>query len=149
MALLDVFHAMHPSSAYELLADCYVGDIEPTAAEEQDEKQASSAAFAEEMRELRDKLKAEGYFDANPVYYTYKVLSTLALCGLAFAILYAWGQTSTTLVVISALLVGLFWQQCGWLAHDFAHHQCFQDRQLNDAMVVFLGNFCQGFSLSW
>jgi fatty acid desaturase len=48
-----------------------------------------------------------------------------------------------------ALLVSLFWQQCGWLAHDFAHHQVFKDRRWNDAAVLFIGNFLQAFSLDW
>jgi len=48
-----------------------------------------------------------------------------------------------------AFLVALFWQQCGWLAHDFAHHQVFRDRTLNDYGVLFVGNFLQAFSLEW
>ncbi len=48
-----------------------------------------------------------------------------------------------------ALLVALFWQQCGWLAHDFAHHQVFADRRLNDAGVLVVGNLFQAFSLEW
>ncbi|CDS09066.1 hypothetical protein LRAMOSA10426 [Lichtheimia ramosa] len=147
----DVFHAMHPESAYEILANYYAGDLEEQHRQQQtqDAPNANSAAFATEMRELRDKLKREGYFNASGLFYTYKVVSTLALCAAAFVILYLWGKTSTLAVIAAGLLVGLFWQQCGWLAHDFGHHQCFGDRQWNDVMVVFLGDFCQGFSLSW
>ncbi|KAI9318584.1 delta-6-fatty acid desaturase [Dichotomocladium elegans] len=143
----DVFHAMHPESAYELLADYYAGDVEP--AKPVDKETSNSAAFAAEMRELRDKLKNQGYFNSSSLYYIYKVLSTLGLCAAAFVILYLWGKTSTLAVVGAGVLVGIFWQQCGWLAHDFAHHQCFADRSLNDVLVIFLGDFCQGFSLSW
>lgn len=25
--------------------------------------------------------------------------------------------------MLGALLMALFWQQCGWLAHDYLHHQ--------------------------
>lgn len=137
---------MHPTSAYELLANCYAGDLEP---EVVTEHKSSSAMFAEEMRELRDKLKQQGYFDASGLYYAWKVMSTLALCAVGLGILYAYGQSSTLAVLLSATLIGIFWQQCGWLAHDFGHHQCFKDREWNDVLLVFLGNFCQGFSLSW
>ncbi|KAI9272560.1 delta-6-fatty acid desaturase [Sporodiniella umbellata] len=140
----DVFHAMHPESAYEILNNYFVGDVKAALAE-----QSPSAQFAMEMRELRDKLKKEGYFDSSKLFYAYKVLSTLALCAAGLALLYAYGRTSTWAVVASAVIVGLFWQQCGWLAHDFGHHQCFEDRSWNDVLLVFLGNFCQGFSLSW
>ncbi|KAI7852381.1 delta-6-fatty acid desaturase [Circinella umbellata] len=139
----DVFHAMHPESAYETLANCYTGDIEPAPS------QLQNSDFATEMRELRDKLESQGYFNSNQLFYLYKVVSTLAICATAFVMLYLWGKTSTLAVVGAGFLVGLFWQQCGWLAHDFGHHQCFKDRSLNDIAVVFLGDFCQGFSLSW
>ncbi|KAI8143077.1 delta-6-fatty acid desaturase [Fennellomyces sp. T-0311] len=141
----DVFHAMHPESAYEVLANCYAGDIEPVPVAADNK----SAVFAQEMRELRDKLEQQGYFNSSTGFYIYKVLSTLALCGAAFVLLYLYGKTSTLAVVTAAFLVGVFWQQCGWLAHDFGHHQAFKDRSFNDVLVVFLGDFCQGFSLSW
>lgn len=140
---------MHPDSAYELLANYYVGDLEPETAVPDDAGKNNSAAFAREMRDLRDNLKAQGYFHASKIYYIYKILSTLGICGLSLLMLYLWGKTSLLAVIGAGLLMGLFWQQCGWLAHDFGHHQCFDDRQTNDAVVIFLGDFCQGFSLSW
>lgn len=133
---------MHPESAYEILANYYAGDLET-------EEENNSAQFAQEMRALRDKLTLEGYFESSKLYYAYKVFSTLLLFVTGLGLLYAYGRTSTIAVIVSAIIVGLFWQQCGWLAHDFGHHQCFEDRTLNDMFVVFLGNFCQGFSLSW
>jgi len=51
--------------------------------------------------------------------------------------------------VLGSLLLALFWQQCGWLAHDFAHHQVFKSRALNDIAVLVVGNLYQGFSLEW
>jgi fatty acid desaturase len=49
----------------------------------------------------------------------------------------------------AACVVALFWQQCGWLAHDFAHHGVFANRRLNDLMVLLVGGFYLGFSLDW
>ncbi|CAO3687825.1 unnamed protein product [Rhizopus stolonifer] len=141
----DVFHAMHPESAYEVLNNYFVGDVQETVVTEK----SPSAQFAVEMRQLRDQLKKEGYFHSSKLFYAYKVLSTLAICIGGLSLLYAYGRTSTLAVVASAIAVGIFWQQCGWLAHDFGHHQCFEDRAWNDVLVIFLGNFCQGFSLSW
>jgi len=51
--------------------------------------------------------------------------------------------------IASALLLGLFFQQCGWLAHDFLHHQVFSKRKYGDLMGVFVGNFWQGYSMQW
>lgn len=43
----------------------------------------------------------------------------------------------------------MFWQQSGWLSHDFLHHQVFGSRFAGDMMGIFLGNICQGFSVEW
>jgi len=51
--------------------------------------------------------------------------------------------------LLSASLVALFWQQCGWLAHDFLHHQVFQNRFYGDLMGILVGNIWQGFSSAW
>ena len=52
-------------------------------------------------------------------------------------------------VLLAACLLGLFWQQSGWLAHDFLHHQVFQNRTYNNMAGLFLGNVSQGFSIAW
>ena len=51
--------------------------------------------------------------------------------------------------VASALIMGLFWQQCGWLAHDFLHHQVFKQRKYGDLGGIFWGNLMQGYSMQW
>ena len=48
-----------------------------------------------------------------------------------------------------ALLLALFWQQCGWLAHDFLHHQVFKNRAYGDLMGIIIGDLFQGFSVQW
>ncbi|KAI8071120.1 delta-6 fatty acid desaturase [Gilbertella persicaria] len=126
----DVFKEMHPPSAYELLANLYVGDVEPKMM-----KNSKAAAFAQEIRDLRLRLEKEGLFEASTSYYVYKVLSTVLVCVVGLVILQLWGKTSTLAVVISAVIVGLFWQQCGWLAHDFAHYQVIKDPHLNNLFL--------------
>merc|ERR1712087_1042320 len=49
----------------------------------------------------------------------------------------------------SAVLLGLFYQQCGWLAHDFLHHQVFSKRRYGDYLGLFWGNLMQGYSVQW
>ncbi|KAI8063828.1 delta-6 fatty acid desaturase [Gongronella butleri] len=140
----DVFRAMHPESAFETLANYYVGDVGAAQAIGNEKH-----AFEAEMRALRRSLEDRGYFHANPLYYVGKVACTLLLLVPSCTLVYYYGQTSTVAVVAAALIMGLFWQQCGWLAHDFGHHQVFEDRFWNDVLLVFLGDLCQGFSLSW
>ncbi|RUS19002.1 cytochrome b5-like heme/steroid binding domain-containing protein, partial [Jimgerdemannia flammicorona] len=137
----DIFHAMHPESAYEVLANNYVGDLETQ------EPKKVTESFEHDMRELRDFMQKEGWFKSSKSYYARMVALNMAILSVSVTILYLYGHT-TAGVLISATIMGLFWQQSGWLAHDFAHHQVFEERSQNDAMVMFLGAFCLGFSLS-
>lgn len=37
--------------------------------------------------------------------------------------------------MLGAFLMAVFWQQCGWLAHDFLHHQvCFHEKSVPTAV---------------
>lgn len=45
--------------------------------------------------------------------------------------------------MLGAFLMAVFWQQCGWLAHDFLHHQVFKNRSYGDLAGVFWGNLMQ------
>jgi len=51
--------------------------------------------------------------------------------------------------MLGAVILGLFWQQCGWLAHDFLHHQVFKNRFYGDVMGLIIGDLFQGFSVQW
>jgi fatty acid desaturase len=50
--------------------------------------------------------------------------------------------------MLGALILGVFWQQGGWLAHDFAHHQVFRNRSLNDLTTLICCSYL-GFSMDW
>jgi len=51
--------------------------------------------------------------------------------------------------IISAVILGLFFQQSGWLSHDYGHHQVFKNRYINNIMLFLFGNILQGFSATW
>jgi len=51
--------------------------------------------------------------------------------------------------MVAALLLAVFWQQSGWLAHDFGHHQVFKNRFLNDCVILMTGGLWLGFSAQW
>ena len=54
----------------------------------------------------------------------------------------AW-RAGLTAQIGSAFLLGLFWQQVGWLAHDVLHHQVFRNRWANNWAGLFFGNISQ------
>jgi acyl-lipid Delta6-acetylenase / acyl-lipid (9-3)-desaturase len=145
----DIFVAFHPSSAMKELERFYIGEIDDTVLPQgrqnrlEPEKQR---LFEKGYRELRAKMVALGLFNADPLYYVYKVLSNLILLSISIRLAMI---SSLVANLAGAIFLGLFWQQCGWLAHDFLHHQVFKNRLYGDLMGIILGDLFQGFSVQW
>merc|ERR1712160_744 len=121
-----------------------IGDLIPESVEHKDEKQL---AFESAYRDLRKKFIMMGFFKSNKLFYLYKCASNMVLWAVACAMAYY--SDSVLVHIASALLLALFWQQCGWLAHDFLHHQVFKKREYGDYAGLFWGNLMQGFSVQW
>lgn len=140
----DVFAAFHTgTSAASLLPPLCVGRVRgsrlPRTAGE--EYTADVLAMRQTMHRLR-------LFDSSKLYYLWKILSTTLIC-VASAVLLLSNPTSTPTVAVAAFVLAVFWQQCGWLAHDFLHHQVFNNRGLNNLGGLLIGNIYQGFSVNW
>lgn len=140
----DIFAAFHPPNATDKLAPFYIGDLDIASIEA---KPAKQREFERSYRDLRGRLVATGMFKSNKLYYVWKCLSNLSIwaAGCLCVIL----SDSFAIHMIGAFLLALFWQQCGWLAHDFLHHQVFKNRDLGDMGGIFWGNVAQGFSTGW
>jgi cytochrome b involved in lipid metabolism len=137
MDATDVFDAFHAESTYSLLKGFYIGDVI--------DQKLSEVTL--EHRRLRKKLKQTNFYHASKLYYVYKVLTNLSLVSISAALVM--GFESRLVHLLAAFFLALFWQQCGWLSHDFLHHQVFSNRQWNNFMGYILGNVAQGFSVSW
>jgi len=147
----DVFAAFHPMSALKDLQSFEIGTLDesiiPSSLYANKLKPEKQKAFEKAYRELRAKLLSMGLFNASPIYYVYKVTSNLVLLGLAIAC--AVLSDNFAVNMIGAVILGLFWQQCGWLAHDFLHHQVFKNRVYGDIAGLIIGDLWQGFSVQW
>ena len=139
----DIFTAFHPATALKDLQNFEIGSLDETT----EVKTLKQKEFEKSYRELRAKILAMGLFNASYTYYVYKVLSNLSL--LAASIICAVYFKSFWVHMIGAVILGLFWQQCGWLAHDFLHHQVFKNRFYGDVMGLIIGDLFQGFSVQW
>jgi len=107
-------------------------------------KDPRSQTILEKYDVLKKEMEAEGFFETSLRWYIYKSATTLALAPIGLYFL------SIQWYMLSAIFFGLFWQQLGWLGHEFAHHQIFQNgRKWNDLSSIFFGNICQGFSSHW
>lgn len=144
----DVFSAFHPSSAIKDLDRFCIGELDESGVVgEEATKLAAQKSFEKGYRDLRIKLISMGMYNADPLYYVFKVLSNVAI--LVAAIVCAVKSDSFFVQMFGACLLGLFWQQSGWLAHDFLHYQVFKSRFYGDMMGILVGNIWQGFSVQW
>ncbi|KAJ0404412.1 hypothetical protein P43SY_007665 [Pythium insidiosum] len=152
----DAFAVFHPTSAFALLEQFYIGDVdESTRGDGEPEPESAADAaqrrrtqdFIAAYRKLRLQVKRLGLYEASLLYYAWKVVSTFGLW-LAAAALCVAGQ-STPVYLLAGAVLGLFYQQSGWLAHDFLHHQVFKNHVLGDLVGVLVGNVWQGFSVQW
>jgi len=121
----------------------YIGDLIPSTTQKSDDQLSFEAAY----RELRLQLINMGAFKSSKLFYAYKCCFNLGMLLAVFAMVAF--STSNTVHFCSAILLGLFWQQCGWLAHDFLHHQVFKKRKYGDLSGVIIGDLMQGFSMQW
>jgi hypothetical protein len=158
----DVFDAMHGEEAYQRLAKMpSKATPSPYPVEEKQQK----------FRELRERLVKEGYMDRQPLWYAYKTISSLAIfaAGIYTGLIGHWFISAVLLGTISTWLLfdkcyphrtyhsdvdfcvvlGIYWQQSGWLAHEYAHHCVFNNRTMNSVVGYFIGNLTMGFSLEW
>lgn len=101
-----------------------------------------------DFRAMRLDLIKQGLFASSKVYYALKVITTLGLIFTAASVLIG-GQNTWASCFLGAFMLGLGWQQSGWLCHDFCHHQVFKNRKLNNAMSYFLGNVVQVRCICW
>jgi acyl-lipid Delta6-acetylenase / acyl-lipid (9-3)-desaturase len=147
----DIFAAFHPGSALKELQKYEIGDldesIKPSAESRVIVKSQQQKDFEKGYRDLRAKMVTMGLFNASPTYYAGKVASVLFI--LSIAVFFAVISDNLLVNMLGAVTLGLFWQQCGWLAHDFLHHQVFKNRVYGDIAGLIIGDLFQGFSVGW
>lgn len=142
----DVFSAFHPAVIYNWLPRFYVGELlkdsSSTIGEAEEE-----VDYRRDITAMKSELMKARAFKSSKLYYLFKVASNVAILGLAIAAIVVLNGMAGA--VIGGVLLALFWQQCGWLAHDFLHHQVFTNRIYNNLAGLVIGNVWQGFSTSW
>lgn len=151
----DVFTIFHGPGATKHMDQFCIGSLDAASRKtysSQQPKTDEQVRFERGYRTLRAKMKALGLFNSSPAYYTYKMTTTLALAVAAALIVSVFnGRTWTNVAArtAAAALLGIFFQQCGWLAHEVLHHQVFSNRAMGHWFGYFWGNLAQGFSTSW
>lgn len=136
--MTDIFAAFHAPGSQNMMAKFYIGDL----VKESSPKDEKQIAFEKGYRDLRSKLVMMGMFKSNKWFYVYKCVSNMMIWATAMAMVYFSDQVWVHMT--AAIMLGLFFQQCGWLAHDFLHHQVFKKRKYGDLAGIYWGNLMQG-----
>lgn len=142
--MTDIFAAMHAAGSHAAMKQFLIGELDPTTVTHKDQRNWD---FERGYRKLRAELVKMGMFRSNGYYYAWKCVSNLMIWALACAMVAYFDSAAVHFA--SAVIMGLFWQQCGWLAHDFLHHQVFHKRSHGDLLGLFWGNLAQGYSMQW
>jgi len=134
----EVFACFHAATTWNQLNKLYIGDI----CEDNE-----TDSLLEDFRKLRADLVKDGMFASDKMFYCWKLSLNLAILVTSVGLLAT--DSSWMSLLLAAFLLGLFFQQSGWLAHDFCHHQVFRDRRVNNVFGYLIGNVMQGFSVQW
>ncbi|KAJ1445234.1 fatty acid desaturase-domain-containing protein [Pelagophyceae sp. CCMP2097] len=153
----DSFALFHGAGTSKHLDQFLIGKLDEKSRKQWSSEKPKSEAqleFEKGYRALRRELKRLGMFESSPMYYAYKMATTLmlAITAAAMVVTLAPVQTKAAFVaraLVAPTLLGLFFQQCGWLCHEIVHHQVFSDRTVGHWVGYFWGNVAQGFSVSW
>jgi acyl-lipid Delta6-acetylenase / acyl-lipid (9-3)-desaturase len=141
--MTDIFAAFHEPGSRNMMGKFYIGDL----IKETVPKDQRQLEFEKGYRDLRAKLMVLGMFKASRLFYAWKYLSNLSIWATGCYLMAT--SDSIFLHAVSGILIALFMQQCGWLAHDHLHHQVFKNRRYGDYGGLFWGGVAQGFSVQW
>ncbi|KAJ4361244.1 hypothetical protein N0V95_002062 [Ascochyta clinopodiicola] len=96
-----------------------------------------------DYRELHEQIKAEGLYKCNYSAYGWELTRYSALlAAFAFLLYSEW-------YLMSALFLGLFWQQIMFTAHDAGHRGISGNFVIDTLIGAFIADFCCGLSIGW
>lgn len=112
--------------------------------------QATTAKPKSDYATLVDLVRAEGLFKPQPLYYTFKIVSTGLMFGVGIALLILFDNI--WLRLFSAAYMALVFAQVSYLGHDTGHLAVFTGRKKREqhmALGLVAGNLLLGMSISW
>ncbi|KAF7540403.1 hypothetical protein G7054_g1379 [Neopestalotiopsis clavispora] len=99
--------------------------------------------IVQKYRALNDRIKAEGLYQCN--YWAYAIeISRYSLLFGGMLLFLHWGW-----YVTSAVLLGAFWHQLVFSAHDAGHMGITHNFQVDTALGIVIADFLGGLSLGW
>ena len=105
----------------------------------------ADAAVETDFLALHARAETDGRFASRGSFFVGHAVVSVGLavaCAALLAVAPAWWP-------LGALMLGLAWQQGGWLSHDLLHHSVFDDRTKGDRAGAVLGGVLLGYSADW
>ncbi|KAH7298974.1 hypothetical protein KP509_25G067500 [Ceratopteris richardii] len=133
----DTFLAFHPPSAAALLPRYLIGTLM--------DYQVSS--LSSDYRSTLADLKKAGIFRKDlSIYLLLFALISLGICGSVAGVLLS---DKWWVHIVSGLLLGCVWTQCGWIGHDAGHSPLIGKPFIDSCIGLLVGNCISGISISW
>ena len=103
-----------------------------------------------DFRQLGKEFDKLGYFNVTPGYYVAKVVWVFSIFICSLGLLFK--TNSFVMHMISAILLGIFWQQFAFVGHDCGHMSASKKGSKGNIDVAHLGalvTFFNGISVAW
>lgn len=131
----DVFHAYGHSGVLK--------HRKPVGTYSVEERHPADADFVA----LKNYFEQRGFFKTDYSYYVKKALVVLGLFATVWLLV---TQSSQWYMhYLGGLVLAFFWQQCGFIMHDFMHTQVLRDRARDSYGGLLFGTVCFGISAHW
>jgi len=136
----DAFEAFHPLNVINgpWLKNLYVAEIIDC---------PPLPPVIQEFRKLRAELLRERVFDTAPREYWVELLRISTFLAVAVGLVLL--TQSFVLHMLSALILGLYFQQVAFIGHDLGHNSVTKYRAANWWTGLFFGNLVTGISIGW
>lgn len=100
-----------------------------------------------EFEDLVKMFKAKGYYKTDWMFYVQKTSVVIMLYALVFYLVIGFEQWY--MHYIGAVVLAFFWQQCGFIMHEFMHSQVFRQRFKDRFGGCIFGTTFFGISAHW
>jgi fatty acid desaturase len=100
-----------------------------------------------EYLELKSLVSRHGLFEPQPLYYAFKILTTLGMLALSLSCLVMFGHS--WLQLLNAVFLAFVCAQIGLIGHDIGHWQVFRRTRSFELASFVTANLLQGVSWTW
>jgi len=142
--MTDAFVQFHSLNTYKRLNAYHVADVC-----EKDQRQRNSEPLIRDWEEFTQQVLAEGLYQTDYWYFIGEAARCFAILAMCFAFTFGYMGDSTTMRMLGAVLMGLWFQQTAFIGHDLGHNGVTHNRFHDAVLGLFFGNIFGGLGIGW